>query len=115
MIKSRVIAFKYAFRGFFLMFKEPPFQVQVAVVIMVTVAGSYFNISSTEWLIQIILCGLVLVAETLNTAIEKSFDRAGEDFHPITEKGKDIAAGAVLIATLIAIIGGLIIYLPKIF
>lgn len=97
------------------MFKEPPFQVQFTIMLLVTLAGFYFEISTAEWLVQIILCGLVLMAETFNTAIEKSFDRVGTDYHPITEKGKDIAAGAVFIAALIAIIGGLIIYLPKIF
>lgn len=97
------------------MFKEPPFQVQFVIMIIMTFAGFYYSISSTEWLVQIILCGLVLMAETFNTAIEKSFDRMGEEYHPITEKGKDIAAGAVLIAALIAVIGGVIIYWPKIF
>lgn len=115
MIKGRVIAFKYAIKGLFLMFREPPFQVQFVIMILVTIAGFYFSISTTEWLIQIILCGLVLMAETFNTAIEKSFDRIGEEYHPLTEKGKDIAAGGVLIAALIAIVGGLIIYWPKIF
>ena len=87
--------------------------VQLAVAIVVTFVGWWLDISKTEWLFQILAIGLVLVAESLNTCIEKLCDFV----HPEQDKNigfiKDIAAGAVSFAAITAVIIGLLIYLPK--
>jgi len=61
------------------------------------------------------LCfGLVIGMELINTSIEKLVDLVSPEYHPLAEKVKDIAAGAVLFDSIIAAIIGLIIFVPKI-
>ena len=115
-IKGRLKGCLYAFKGGIILLRtEPSIQVQFVIAILVTIAGFYFNISTTEWLIQIGCIGLVMTAEGMNTAIEGIADFIHPDFHVKIGRIKDIAAGAVGIAALIAVIVACIIYLPKIF
>lgn len=86
--------------------------VQFSIGILTTIAGFYFDISKTEWLIQTLCIGLVLATEGLNTAIEKVADFVHPDYHKKIGFIKDIAAGAVFFAALTAIVIGMIIYVP---
>ena len=82
---------------------------------MVTIAGFYFNISTTEWMFQTAMIGLVMSIEGVNTAVEYIADFIHPDHHPKIGLIKDISAGAVFIASIVAVIVAGIIYLPKIF
>ena len=65
-----------------------------------------------EWAMIYLGIGLVLVSEALNSAIEKTLDRLHPEKHPMVGIAKDMAAGATLIASTIALIIGLFIFLP---
>lgn len=115
-IINRLRAVKYAAKGFWILITtESSIQAQIIITIIVTIAGFILNISATEWLFQITAIGLVLVAESLNTAIEYTADFIHPNKHKKIEIIKDIAAGAVFFAALTAIIIGSIIYVPKLF
>jgi diacylglycerol kinase (ATP) len=104
----------YAFKGMLLLLKtESSIQVQFFVAIILTIAGFYFEISSLEWIIQIFAIVLVMSVEALNTGLEKICDFVHEDFETRIGFIKDIAAGAVAIASLGAFLIVLILYLPK--
>jgi diacylglycerol kinase (ATP) len=92
---------------------ESSIQVQFFVAIILTIAGFYFEISSLEWIIQIFAIVLVMSVEALNTGLEKICDFVHEDFETRIGFIKDIAAGAVAIASLGAFLIVLILYLPK--
>lgn len=79
---------------------------------LVTAMGFYFDINPTQWMFQLFAIGLVLTAEGLNSAIEAIADFIHPDFHLKIGHIKDIAAGAVFFAAVIASIIGLIIYIP---
>ena len=111
-LKSVGIAFKGAL---YLLKTESSIKVQFVVAILVTVAGFYFHISKTEWLIQIVLIGLVMSIEGLNTALEYIADFIHPEDHHSIGRIKDIAAGAVFIASIAAIIAAIVIYFPKVF
>jgi len=98
----------------FLLTTESSIKTQVFFVILITIAGFYFDISTTEWLIQLLVIGLVLVAESLNTGIEKLSDFVHPDYHKKIGFIKDISAGAAGIAAIISLIIAGIIYIPKI-
>lgn len=103
----------YAIKGAWLLLKhEPSIQVQFLISIIVTIAGFYFGISKTEWLFQFLAIGLVMSTEGLNTAMEAMADFVHPDFHNKIGHIKDVAAGAVFIAALIAVIIAVIIYTP---
>ena len=106
----------YAIKGAWLLIKtEHSIQVQVAIGILVTFAGFYFDITETEWILQILAIGLVLAAEGLNSAIEGIADFIHPDIHVKIGYIKDVAAGGVLFAAVAAFIVGLIIYIPYVF
>jgi diacylglycerol kinase (ATP) len=76
--------------------------------------GFILNISGIEWAMIVFAIGLVIMAEAFNTAIEIDIDLTSPDYHPYARDTKDVAAGAVSIACIVAGIIGLIIFLPKI-
>jgi diacylglycerol kinase (ATP) len=78
----------------------------------VIIAGIYFNIQRSDWLLLIVAISAVLIAEYLNTAIERLTDLVSPKFDPKAGNVKDIAAGAVLLASIAAIAIGVIIFLP---
>jgi len=114
--KARLRSFKFAFRGGWLLFTtEPSVTVQIVIAIIMTAVGFVVDISATEWMFQFLAIGLVLVAEAANTAVEKLSDFVHPEYHKDIGFIKDIAAGAPAYASLIAIIIGCIIYIPKFF
>ena len=113
---NRLKSVGYACKGAFLLLQtESSIKIQFVIAILMTIAGFYFTISTTEWLIQILAIGLVMSIEGLNTAIEAIADFMHPERHQKIGFLKDVAAGAVFIASLAAMIIGCIIYLPKIF
>lgn len=114
-IKGRLRSMKFALKGTWLLITtEDSIKAQVTFGLVATVLGFYFNISMTEWMIQCLVIGLVLVAEALNTAVEKIADFIHPDYHEKIGFIKDIAAGAPAFAALTSLIIAGIIYLPKI-
>lgn len=94
--------------------EEPNFKIHIVATIMVITAGLYFKLSTTEWLAIIIVIGLVLLTELLNTAIENIADFISPERHEKIKMIKDIAAAAVLISAIVALVVGLLIFVPKI-
>jgi diacylglycerol kinase len=75
----------------------------------------YFRITEIEWLFLIAAVAVVLCAESLNTALERTVDLLQPERHPLARDAKDLGAAAVLIASLFALIVGLIVFAPRIF
>lgn len=112
-ITGRIRGGGYAIKGAWLLLRhEPSIQVQFVLAILVTVMGFYFDITATEWILQFLAIGLVMCTEGLNTAVENIADFVHPDFHIKIGKIKDVAAGAVFFAAVIAVVIGFIIYLP---
>ena len=95
--------------------EEPNFRIHVVATIMVIAAGLYFKLSTTEWLAIVIVIGLVLLTELLNTAIENIADFISPERHEKIKTIKDIAAAAVLISAIVALVVGLLVFVPKVF
>ena len=66
--------------------------------ILVMLVAAFFRLSASEWCWMVIAIMAVWTAEALNTALEFLADVASPEFHPLVEKAKDVAAGAVLIS-----------------
>lgn len=106
----------FAFRGALLLIRtEASIKIQVFLAIAVTAAGFYFDLTATEWILQILAIALVLGIEGLNTAVEKIADFIQPEHDPKIGFIKDISAGAVMLVSIASAIVGLIIYLPKFF
>ena len=115
-IADRIKSFRFAFDGIISFFKtEHNAWIHLLATIVVITAGFIFKINSTEWCCVITAIVLVIITEMINTAIEILCDVVSREINPQIKKIKDIAAGAVLIASLAAIIIGAIIFIPKVF
>ena len=103
----------YAIKGAWLLLRhEPSIQVQFVISIIMFLAGWFFGITRTEWILQLLAIGLVMSTEGLNTALEAMADFVHPDFHNKIGHIKDVAAGAVCISAIIAVVIGVIIYYP---
>ena len=117
-VKSKKIqnSFKYAFQGFITALKEERnMKIHIFIMVLVIIAGFIFKISQMEWIICIILFGLVLFAELVNTSIETVVDMITPYKDKKAKIAKDVAAASVLVVALVSAIIGIIIFLPKIF
>jgi diacylglycerol kinase (ATP) len=95
------------------MFKSGPnFIIQLLIAILVISAGIYFQITTYEWTTILICVGGVLSAEIFNTAIEKMVDHLSPEKNKYAGEIKDLAAGAVLLFSIITAIIGIIIFYP---
>jgi diacylglycerol kinase len=113
MIKKHLASYRYAMRGIWLAFRyDHNMGLHLAAAAAVLIVNYLLGISRTEWLMTLILIGVVWMAEIFNTAIEKLADRVTREHDPLIGQAKDLAAGAVLIICIAAIICALIIYSP---
>ena len=92
---------------------ERNFKLHLLSTILVSIAGTIYNISIGEWIAVVIVVGLVITAEILNTAIEEIINYIKPEIHPAAKKIKDLAAAGVFVASITALVVGLIIFLPK--
>ncbi len=115
-LKNRIRSVGFALRGALVLIKtERSIKIQVAIALLVTAAGFYYEISTTEWIVQTLAIALVLGIEGLNTAVEKIADYIQPKYDQKIGFIKDVAAGAVMLVAICAAIIGLIIYVPKVF
>lgn len=114
-VVKRAQSFTHAFRGIRLFIKTTPNAlIHMGIGIIVIILGFYFRVSTYEWIALIFAIGFVLVSEAFNTAIEIDINLTSPEYHPYAKDTKDVAAGAVLLASFIAFFIGLIVFLPKI-
>jgi len=93
---------------------QPNMRIHVGIAFIAVMAGVAFQISSSEWLALVIVISFVFMLEILNTAIETLVDLYTEEYHHLAKVAKDTAAGAVMVAAIMSVCVGLIIFLPKI-
>lgn len=80
--------------------------------VVAVAAGIWLGLSATSWAIVVLAIGLVWIAELLNSAIEAVVDVASPALHPMARVAKDVAAGAVLVASYIALVVAVIVLGP---
>lgn len=113
--KKILNSFKFAIQGFFTALKEERnLKIHIIIMFLVIIAGLLLNISQIEWIICIILFGIVISAELVNTSIETIVDMVSPQINPKAKIAKDISACSVLVLAIASAIIGIIIFLPKV-
>jgi diacylglycerol kinase len=103
-----------ALRGIKKVFEtELSFRIHVAITIVLILVNFELGFTSTEWIMVLLVIGCLMAAEIFNTAIEDIMDAYSRSYDEKIKDIKDVSAGAVLLLTIISIIIGLIIYVPK--
>ena len=113
--KKLINSFKYAFQGIITSFcTERNMKIHFLIMLLVIIAGFILKITKIEWIVCIILFGLVISAELFNTAIETVVDMIAKEKNEKAKIAKDVSAGAVLVLAISAIVVGLMIFVPRI-
>ena len=113
-LKKRLLSFKYAFAGIRnLLVYEHNSRIHLLVAILAAVLGIVLHISAWQWAVLAIAIFIVFIAEIFNSAIEKLADVVSPGYHEEIKKVKDYCAAAVLLASILAVIAGILIFLPE--
>jgi diacylglycerol kinase (ATP) len=114
LLRRRAASFGHAFRGVAVALRsELHLQFHAVATVLVLGLGGYFRLSLTEWALVALAITSVWAAELFNTAIETLTNLASPGYHPLAGKAKDVAAGAVLLASIGAVVVGGLVFGPK--
>lgn len=106
-------SFRYASEGiFFALRHERNFQIECVAALAVTVLMFLYPLSGTERAVLMLTMAIVLGLEMVNTALERVMDILKPRIHPYARVIKDVMAGAVLLASLLAFVTGVLIFTP---
>ncbi len=112
--KTLIDSFNYAVSGIIIALKtEKNMRIHYLIAILVIALSLFFDFSRTEFLLLLFAISLVVVAEMVNTALERVVDLITEDYHPLARLVKDVAAGAVLIAAINSIVVGYLLFFDR--
>lgn len=104
---------KYAFHGISEAWMHHiNFRRQVLIGLAATLIGFVLDLSTVEWVLLIIVIGLVLMAELINTAVEEVVNLVTREHRQEAKIAKDVSAGMVLLAAVTSLIVGLFIFVP---
>lgn len=93
---------------------EKNFKREIAFGIIALILSYILKIDKIEFIIILTMICLVLTAEIINTAIERTVDLVTKEYHELARIAKDVSAGSVLVTSIFALIIGIIIFIPKI-
>jgi diacylglycerol kinase len=111
---ARIESSTHAWRGLAVFARTTHnFWIHFVCAIFVVYLGWMLRINSEEWIFVVIAIGFVFIAEAFNSAIEIDIDLTSPDYHPYARDTKDVAAGAVLLSVAVAVLIGVIIFMPK--
>lgn len=114
-IKRLLKSFRYAYKGFIKTFKEEQnLRIQAFFAVLAAVLAIFFQISRLEWVLLIFVISLVMLMELANSAVERIADILKPRLDDYVKEIKDIAAAGVMLASIAALIIGLIIFLPHV-
>jgi len=108
-------SFNFAFEGIIHVLRtQRNMRIHFAIAVGVLIAALALGVRRLELVALLIAISFVLIAEMLNTALEAGIDVATTSFDPLAKLAKDIAAGAVLIATVNAVAVGYLVFVERI-
>jgi len=112
-LTSRIAAFGHAFRGWWYVLQtQHNAWIHILFATAVIIVGLWVGLEPFDWAVIVLTIAMVFTAEFINTAIEAVVDLASPVHHPLAKVGKDVGAGAVLVASLAGIVIGLLIIGP---
>jgi diacylglycerol kinase (ATP) len=113
--RSIIDSFNYAVNGIITAMKtEKNLRIHYITAIFVIGLSLFYNFTRLEFMLLLFAISLVLVAEMINTAIEKTIDIITRDYHPLARIAKDVSAGAVLVSTINAVVVGYLLFFDRI-
>jgi len=107
-------SFRYAITGLKVAARnEPNFQVHIFAASVVLAGAALLRFSTIEWLFLLFTTTFVIVLELLNTSIEALVNLVSPEVRPQAKIAKDVSAAMVLIAALMSVSVGVLLFIPK--
>ncbi|MDI3534421.1 MAG: diacylglycerol kinase [Thermosediminibacterales bacterium] len=114
-VRKLIESFYYAASGIMYVMKtQKNMRIHFFIAVLVILLSLLLDISKTEMMILVFAISLVVVAEMINTAVEKTIDLYTKDYHPLAKTAKNVAAGAVLIAALNSLVVAYFVFLNRV-
>lgn len=110
---TRLASVGHAWRGLGVLLAEPNARIHLGAACAVLLLGLALQVTPQQWALLALSCALVLSAEALNTALEHVVDIASPEWSEGARRAKDVAAAGVLIASIGAVVVGLIVFGPR--
>jgi len=115
-IRRLIKSFSHALRGVRVVFKnEQSFRLQSFAAVVIILLAIWFRVNVFEWIVLLLLIGLVLTLELINSVFERIVDTFKPRIHPIVRDIKDIMAATVLLMSLVALVIGVMIFSLRLF
>lgn len=112
--KNIIDSFNNAINGIIYTIKaERNMKIHIAAASLVLLLSLFFKLSFIEFLVVCVVIALVIVAELINTAVEVMVDIIVDVYHPKAKIVKDVAAGAVLVSTFVAMLVGYFVFFER--
>jgi diacylglycerol kinase len=106
-------SFHYAAEGFWYALRtQRNLRIHISVGSAVLLLGYWLRLGRVEWAVIVLLIGLVLAAELINTVVEAVVDLVTVEYHPLAKIAKDVAAAAVLTVSVTSVVVGLCLLGP---
>ena len=114
-IRIHRVSFKHAYDGIVHNIKtQPNFRFHIFATVLAISLGIFLHLNTFEWIVLVFTFNMVMVAEMLNTSIEAIVDLITVEKRQDAKVAKDVSSGMVLIAAILSVIIGLVIFGPKI-
>ena len=108
-------SFSFAFEGLKTAFRqETNFKVHTVIALIAIVMAVFLQFNHLEWSILLLTIALVVILELVNTSLEAIVNLVEPDIKEQAKIAKDVSAAAVMIAAVVSIIVGLLLFIPKI-
>lgn len=90
--------------------QQPNFRIQLVIALIAITAAALLRFSLAQWIVVILVIGIVLAAELFNTCLEHVTDLVEPELHPLARSAKHAGAAAVFVASIAAAIVGILLY-----
>jgi diacylglycerol kinase len=107
-------SFGYAMNGMKTAFnKEPNLQIHIVIGAAVLIFAAFIGLNVFEWILLLFTIAFVILLELVNTSLEAIVNLVSPEIKPQAKIAKDVAAATVLLAAILSVIIGLVLFLPK--
>jgi diacylglycerol kinase len=90
---------------------EVNMRIHAVATVLVIAAGLWRGLTPERWALIMLAIGAVWTAEAINTALERLADlHTGGEYHPLVKQVKDVAAGAVVVAAMVSVVVGVLVF-----
>ena len=112
-VSARLKSFKHAFAGLAILLREQHnARIHLLATLLVLGLAAWLDVTRTDWVLLLLTVAMVWMAEALNSGLEYLCDAAVPDHHELIARAKDVAAAGVLICATVAVMVGVLVFLP---